>query len=105
MVVNEQDELAPCHVAYDSKVVGVVSGAGEYKPALMLDAKRKVGGVPIALIGKVYCKVDATSVPIRAGDLLTTSNRAGHAIKAEASRCLGTVLGKALRPLSRAAAV
>jgi hypothetical protein len=68
---------------------------------LILDRKESSEGrVPIALIGKVYCKVDAQYVAIEVGDLLTTSPTPGHAMKAaDPLKAFGTVIGKALRPL------
>jgi hypothetical protein len=87
---------------YSKRVAGVVSGAGDYRPGVVLD--RRPDGrdrVPIALVGKVYCKVDATEYPVEVGDLLTTSAIAGHAMKAtDAGRAFGAVIGKALSPLS-----
>jgi hypothetical protein len=54
----------------------------------------------IALLGKVYCKVDAAYSPIEVGDLLTTSPTRGHAMKAaDPLKAFGAVIGKALRPL------
>jgi hypothetical protein len=32
-------------------------------------------------VGKVYCKVDADAGPIAVGDLLTSSNTVGHAMR------------------------
>jgi hypothetical protein len=56
---------------------------------------------PVALLGKVYCKVDASYASIEVGDLLTTSATAGHAMKAaDPARAFGAVLGKALRGVS-----
>jgi len=56
--------------------------------------------MPIALIGKVYCRVDAEYVPIEVGDLQTTSPTPGHAMKADDHlKAFGAVIGKALRPL------
>ncbi|MBK7353402.1 MAG: hypothetical protein IPI97_01265 [Nitrosomonas sp.] len=55
---------------------------------------------PIALLGKVYCKVDAQFGAIEVGDLLTTSNTLGHAMKATHSEMAsGSILGKALQSL------
>ena len=52
---------------------------------------------PLALVGKVLCKVDASDTPIELGDLLTTSSRPGHAMKAvDPQRAFGAVLGKAM---------
>lgn len=86
---------------YDTRVAGIVSGAGDYKPALVLD--RRAGAhprVPVAMLGKVFCRVDATDQPVRAGDLLTTSATVGHAMAVtEPARATGAVVGKALRPL------
>jgi hypothetical protein len=83
---------------YDRKVAGVVSGAGAFRPGLVLD-RRDAGGprVAIALIGKVFCKADASYAPIQLGDLLTTSPTPGHAMTAtDQQRAFGAVIGKAL---------
>jgi hypothetical protein len=54
----------------------------------------------VALMGKVFCNVDASYESVEVGDLLTTSNTPGHAMKAsDSSRAFGAVIGKALRPL------
>jgi hypothetical protein len=56
--------------------------------------------MPLALIGRVCCKVDADYCPIEIGDLLTTSPTPGHAMKAaDPLKAFGTVIGKALHPL------
>ena len=56
--------------------------------------------MPVALMGKVYCKVDAGYSPIDVGDLLTTSPTPGHAMKADDhDKAFGAVIGKALRRL------
>jgi hypothetical protein len=100
MVMNENGTLTASTSAYDRKVVGVISGAGEYKPALVLDRKVEGTRAVIALMGKVYCKADASKTPIQAGDLLTTSERPGHAMKADGfERAFGAVIGKALQSL------
>ncbi|PWJ26207.1 hypothetical protein ATK17_2353 [Branchiibius hedensis] len=90
--------------AYDARVAGVVSGAGEYRPGLILDRQDEAPQsvrVPIAMVGKVYCKVDADHRPIEIGDLLTSSPTTGHAMKAQdRSRAFGAVIGKALGSIS-----
>ena len=102
MVLDEGGTVRPSDQAFDTRVAGVVSGAGTYKPALVLD--RRADGThrqPVALLGKVFCKVDATFGPIRLGDLLTSSPTPGHAMRAaDASKAFGAVLGKALHPLA-----
>ena len=79
---------------YDKRVVGIVSGAGGLRPGIVLDRREgEAGRVPVAIGGKVYCKVDATSCPIDMGDMLVSSATAGHAMKAEdPSRAFGCVL-------------
>jgi hypothetical protein len=94
--------LRPSDQAYDKRVAGVISGAGNYKPGLILDKQESSNNrVPIALMGKVYCKVDASYGAIEVGDLLTTSPTQGHAMKADdPMKAFGAVIGKALRPLA-----
>lgn len=79
----------------------MVSGAGPYRPAIVLDRVSSAEHrAAIALIGKVSCKVDASYAPIEVGDLLTTSPTVGHAMKAsDHTKSSGAILGKALRPL------
>jgi len=90
--------LAMSTQAYDKRVAGVVSGAGRYRPALVLDRQdERASRVAVALLGKVYCKVDATDTPVEVGDLLTTAATPGHAMRAtDRARAFGAVLGKAL---------
>ncbi|MFG2039874.1 hypothetical protein [Dactylosporangium sp. NPDC048998] len=98
MVLRGEGLVGPCTRPYDRCVAGVVSGGGEFRPAIRLnrvpaDPKRQ----PLALVGRVYCKVDATFGPIELGDLLTTSPSPGHAMKAvDPGRAYGAVLGKAM---------
>ncbi len=98
VVINEEGRMDQSHEPYDKKVAGVVSGAGHYRPAIVLDKQSSRNErLPIALIGKVYCKVDAQYSSIRVGDLLTTSPTPGHAMKADDPvKAFGSVLGKAL---------
>jgi hypothetical protein len=102
MVLNETGSLQPSSREYDKKVAGVISGASEYKPAIVLDRQQQQsqnssGRLPVALMGKVYCKVDARHSSIEIGDLLTTSSTKGYAMKAEdPMKAFGAVIGKAL---------
>lgn len=101
MVIDTEGSLRQSDRAYDKCVAGVISGAGSYKPALILDKQESSKNrMPIALMGKVYCKVDASYGAIEVGDLLTTSPTPGHAMKAaDPMKSFGSVIGKALRPL------
>jgi|GEM_PF-588847 len=103
VVIDEGGTLQESRVAYDKKVAGVVSGAGEYRHALVLDKRPSENGrVPVALVGKAYCKVDADRSPIQVGDLLTTSPTPGHAMKAaEPLQAFGSIIGKALGRLEK----
>jgi hypothetical protein len=72
MVLREDGSVEPFGEAYDPRAVGVVSGADGYKPGIIMDKQRDaVNRHPIALVGKVYCKVDASYGPVKGGDLLT----------------------------------
>jgi hypothetical protein len=102
LVIDGDSRLRPCSQPYDRKVAGVVSGANGYTPGIVLDDNLAPNRrLPIALNGKVYCKVDAGFSAIEVGDLLTTSPVAGHAMKAtDPSQAFGSVIGKALRGLA-----
>jgi hypothetical protein len=102
MALSGTGELVPCVDPYDKRVVGVVAGAGTYRPGIILDSHENSVGrrQPIALLGKVFCKVDAGYGAIEVGDLLTSSATNGHAMKAaNASLAFGAVIGKAMAPL------
>jgi hypothetical protein len=102
MALNSAGELVPCVDPYERRVVGVVAGAGSYRSGIVMDkqemsvARRQ----PISLVGKVFCKVDASYGSIEVGDLLTSSATDGHAMKAtDSARAFGSVLGKAMASL------
>jgi hypothetical protein len=101
VIIDQNGAVRESWEAYDKKVAGVVSGAGEFRHAIVLDRRpSEEPRVPVALLGKVYCKVDARCSPIGVGDFLTTSPTPGHAMKAlDPMRAMGSVIGKALRPL------
>jgi hypothetical protein len=101
VALNEDGCLRECRDAYDRSVAGVVSGAGEYKPAIRMGTfDSGPHRLPVALVGKVYCKADASFEPIKFGDLLTSSTTPGFAMKAsDRTRAFGSVIGKALRSL------
>jgi len=89
---------------YDRTVAGVVSGAGGVRPGMVMGQSGTVatGEHPIALTGRVYVYADASSGPIRPGDLLTTSLVPGYAMKvADHDRAVGCILGKAMTGLDQ----
>ncbi|MCL5067734.1 MAG: hypothetical protein M1368_05200 [Thaumarchaeota archaeon] len=102
VVIENSGRLQESTAAYDKRVAGVISGAGLLKPALIMGKKQDITGhrLPLALSGKVYCKVDAEYAPIEVGDLLTTSPTRGCAMRAsDPNRAFGSVIGKAMSPL------
>ena len=103
MVICEDGALQPSQKPYDKRVAGVISGAGDFRIGIVLDKlaqNNEKQRRPLALVGKVFCKVDASYAPIEVGDLLTTSPTPGHGMKtSDPTKAFGTVFGKALRGL------
>jgi hypothetical protein len=88
--------------AHDHTVAGCVSGANGVNPGLVMQQEGSVaeGAFPVALSGRVYCWADASYGPIQPGDLLTTSDTPGHAMKVtDYERAQGAILGKAMSSL------
>jgi hypothetical protein len=102
VVLTGPDRVRVSDTPYDPRVAGIVSGAGNLKPGIVLGRRSTTDDRPtIALTGKVWCYVDADEDPIELGDLLTTSGTLGHAMRAtDQARAFGAVIGKALAGLS-----
>jgi hypothetical protein len=94
-------ELRVSDRAYDPTVAGIISGAGGVKPGMLMGQRGTPadGQHPVALTGRVYCKVDASHGAIKPGDLITTSPTPGHGMRADSARASGAILGKAMTPL------
>jgi hypothetical protein len=97
-----EDQVRASTTAYDTSVAGVVSS----KPGLILGVAAE-GKEKIATTGRVKVRVDATRAAIAIGDLLVTSDVPGTAMKSQPMEINGrkfhqpgTVIGKALQPLS-----
>ncbi len=91
-------ELMQSASAYDGKVAGIIAGANGLKSGVRLGA----GGFDydVALAGRVYACVTGGETGIQPGDLLTTADTPGCAMKAaDPARAAGAVLGKAMQPL------
>jgi len=106
LVIIDEDnpgQLKLSHQAYDKRVAGVVSGAGGINPGLTLTQEGVMeGGQNVALAGRVYALATTANGPIKPGDLLTTSDVPGHAMKAtDVARSHGTIIGKAMSALER----
>jgi len=96
--------------AFDTSVYGIVSS---YEQASMViggfggpeTVKGDAGKLPIALVGRAKAKATAENGPIQVGDLLTTSSTPGHVMRCGSSRCLGSIVGKALEALDDAVGI
>lgn len=98
--LDDQARIVLSDTACDTRVAGIVAGAGHYKPGLVLDHREGDDRLPIAMVGKAFCNVDASAGAVRVGDLLTTSDLAGHARKVcPGDAAMGAVIGKALGSL------
>jgi len=93
-------KLAISRESYDTKVAGIVAGANGLGSGVRLGGDRFDRDV--ALAGRVYCNVEAAKVAIKTGDLLTTSDVPGFAMKAtDYGRAQGAILGKAMEKLDK----
>jgi hypothetical protein len=102
VVLGESRRVKASSVAYDPKVIGIVSGAGDLKAGIVLGKSDENYSVPVALLGTVYCKATTENGPISEGDLLTTSSICGHAMRAtDLIKYPGSIIGKSLGMLQR----
>jgi len=88
--------------AYDKKIAGVVSGANGIDPGLVMSQVNSIasGDYPVALSGRVYVKADNSNGKIEPGDFLTTSGKAGYAMKVRnVKKATGAIIGKAMTSL------
>jgi hypothetical protein len=89
--------------SYDTRVAGVISA----QPGVIL-GEAAAHKVQVATTGRVKVFVDADAAPIKAGDLLVTSDKPGVAMKSIPVELggiqfhrPGTLVGKALEPLEK----
>jgi len=100
VVIGPDGKLVKCAKGCDPAVAGIVST----EPSMRLGGRIEAGdGVaPLALVGRVLCKVDARQRPVRPGDLLVSSRTPGYAMGCPTDRPkAGTVIGKALERLDK----
>jgi len=106
VIDKSQDmKLKKCASAYDKGIIGIVSGA----PAILFEESKlqiapepfvfkKGAKPPVTLAGRVPCKVSLENGSIKQGDLLTSSNVPGHAMKAtDMNKAFNAVIGKAMQ--------
>jgi len=100
---DQTGQMRVCTRAYDPAVGGIISGANGIHPGVVLRQAGTVadGALPIASLGRVWCWCDADAGgTITPGDLLTTSDTPGHAMRAsDYGKAKGAILGKAMSPL------
>ncbi len=103
MIIDPENpgKLKVSNTPYDQRVAGVVSGANGINPGISLHQEGRLDGAQnVALSGRVYVLADASNGAIRPGDLLTTSDTPGHAMKVtDHARAQGAILGKAMSAL------
>lgn len=89
--------------AYNRRVAGVVSGAGDLPVGAVLgNLTAGDNGPPIALSGRVWVMCDASERPVEIGDLLTTADLAGHAMSVrDTDRANGAMIGKSMTSLKQ----
>ena len=104
LVALGPDEVATTTRMRDPRVIGVASGAGRMRPALRLGSRPGRARVPVAVVGRVNCKADASFGAIDIGDLLMSSPTAGHVMRADdPGLAAGAIVGKSLGTLERGA--
>jgi len=105
VIIDEENpgRLKMSERAYDTRVAGVISGAGGVNPGIKLKQTGVLdGSQEVALTGRVYVQADAATGAIKPGDLLTTSNIRGHAMKvSDPGQAQGAIIGKAMTKLDR----
>jgi hypothetical protein len=87
--------------AYNRRVAGVISGAHDLSAGMLLpDPSGAQNAMAVTLSGRVWVYCDADRNPIKPGDLLTTSDTPGHAMKAtNYTKAQGAIIGKAMTSL------
>jgi hypothetical protein len=96
-------QLCLARGAYNRCVAGVVSGANNLPAGAVLGHLPGSEDAPaVALTGRVWVRCDAKDHSIEPGDLLTTSDIPGHAMKAtDRERAYGATIGKAMTGLKK----
>ena len=89
--------------AYNKCVAGVISGANSLRAGVVLAKDAEAHDThqsAVALSGRVWVRCDATTGAIAPGDLLTTADRAGHAMAVrDHAKAQGAIIGKAMTSL------
>lgn len=99
---NDIHNYKTTNKAYQKGIVGIVSGANGVKHGMLLEQNDALAGnTKVAIAGRVYVKATAQNGAIKAGDMLTSSDKVGYAMKSTNRRkAYGSVIGKALTSLA-----
>ncbi len=94
--------VLPASTSNARLVVGVISGAGAFRPGMVIGSRADgTGDLPVSMSGMVYARVSGESGPVGPGDLLVPSSVAGVGMRAvDSEAAAGTIYGKALDPWS-----
>ena len=100
---RQTGRLSIARGAYNRRVAGIISGANNLAAGMVLpDLPGGKKTMPVALTGRVWVYCVAVRNSIKPGDLLTTSNTPGYAMKAaNYRRAQGAVIGKAMTSLKK----
>jgi sugar lactone lactonase YvrE len=89
---------------YDSKIIGVISGANGIETGLNLGQSESIanGKYPVALVGRVYVLANSEAGEIKSGDFLTSSSSLGYAMKVKnKNKAQGAIIGKAMSGIDK----
>lgn len=100
---NDIKNYKTTNKAYQKGVVGIVSGANGVKHGMLLEQDDALAGnTKVAIAGRVYVKATSQNGAIKAGDFITSSDKAGYAMKStNRHKAYGSVIGKALTSLEK----
>ncbi len=88
--------------SYSRLVAGVVSGAKDMRPGVILDPHENDENLPVAMSGRAWVFCDATSSGVEPGDFLVASSRPGFAMAGrDPKKTAGATIGKAMTPLAK----
>ena len=96
-------KLLITQTAYDYRIAGIISGANGIKPGIYMGQEGTIadGDFPVALTGRAYVFANNQNGTIAPGDLLTSADQPGYAMKADTQNqnLNGVIIGKALTKL------
>ncbi len=102
LIVGSDGKLVRSTSAFERAVVGVYSTRPGFVGGMPVEGPIE-GTIPLAVVGVVPVKCTIENGAIRPGDLLVVSSTPGHAMNGGGDPPVGSVLGKALEPLSEGA--